>query len=52
MNKELFLELEMASKPLQEFLMKHFDPITKVEVEIGHISVLRAEMGMPTVVED
>jgi hypothetical protein len=51
-NKELFQELEEASKPLQNFLMKHFDPMTKVEVEIGHISVLRVEMGMPTEIQD
>ena len=52
MNKELFDELEEAAKPLQDFLQKHFDMMTKVEVEIGHISVLRAEMGMPTEIND
>lgn len=52
MNKELFAELEQASKPLQDFLQKHFDPMTKVEVEIGHINVLRLEMGMPTEIMD
>jgi len=52
MNKELFKELEEASKPLQDFLMKHFDPMTKVEVEIGHISVLNGVMGMPTEIDN
>lgn len=52
MNNELFKELEEASKPLQEFLQKHFDPMTKVEVEIGHVEVLRSEMGMPTEIKD
>ena len=52
MNKELFNELKEASKPLQDFLMKHFDPMTKVEVEIGYINVLRSEMGVPTEIND
>jgi len=52
MNKELFKELEEASKPLQDFLMKHFDPMTKVEVEVGHINVLNGVMGMPTEIDD
>lgn len=46
-DEQLFKELEEASKPLQEFLQKHFDPMTKVEVEIGQISVFSAEMGVP-----
>jgi len=52
MNKELFIELQEASKPLQDFLMKHFDSMVKVEVAIDNISVFRAEMGMPTLILD
>ena len=52
MDREIFNELEKAAKPLQDFLRKHFDMMTKVEVEIGHVSVHRAEMGMPTKIED
>jgi len=52
MDKELFKELEEASKPLQDFLMKHFDQMTKIEVEIGHINVLNGVMGMPTEIDD
>jgi len=51
-NKELFIELEQKSKPLQEFLMKYFDPMTKIEIEIGHINVLRSEMGISTEIND
>lgn len=51
-NKLLFNELEEAAKPLQIFLEEHFDSMCKVVVEIGHIDVLRSEMGMPTEVKD
>lgn len=58
MDREIFNELEVAAKPLQDFLQKHFGLTTKVEVKIGHVTVYkvvsgyRLDIGMLTKIED
>ena len=47
-----FAELEIASKPLIDFLNKYYDPMTTAIVTEGRVDILVSDMGMPLEVRD
>lgn len=39
-------ELLDLAKPIQEWLLKHYDPMCKIEITDGHIKVYRSEIHL------
>lgn len=45
-------ELLNLAKSVQEWLLKHYDPMCKVEITDGHIKVYRSELHLIQYIED
>lgn len=47
-----FEELAELVKPLQEWLQKNYDMMCKIILEIGHVEVVRGQLGLPLEFDD
>lgn len=50
--KEKFNSLEVASRPLVDFLNKYYNPMTIAVVREGRVEILVSDIGMPLEVRD
>lgn len=46
-GKEKFDELKNLSKPLQDWMMKNFNMMCRIEITCDNVTVLAPEMGTP-----
>lgn len=49
---ERFEELEVAVKPLIDFLNKYYNPMCKAIVSEDHVEIVSNELGLPLKVRD
>ena len=49
---EIFKELEEVSRPMIEFLNKHYNPMTTAIITEGKVQIVSTEIAMPLEIKD